>query len=107
MSKKKKKPTAAPAKSGQRENIKAKPQKPRGGFFLNSTKVWELVLKCILILVIPYVYLLLCGLVFDKLLMLYGMAPFIFYSLIVLYAAAIALVVVAIIMFIRRVRRKK
>ena len=75
-------------------------------FFLNSESVLELVLKSALLLVIPYLYLLFCGLVFDKWLKLYSLTSFIFWSLIVLYIAAAAIIIYAVVRFVGG-RRKK
>lgn len=65
-------------------------------FFLENTKAGPLAGKCILLLLIPYAYLFLCGFVFDMLLRWYFMTTYIFISLIVLYIIAIALVVMAV-----------
>ncbi len=64
-----------------------------------------LVLRCILLLVGPYAYLMLCGLVFDYLLKWYFMTDFIFYSLIVLWVAAIIWVIVLILRFVKAKRK--
>ena len=81
---------------------KTKPKKDwTDNFFMNSKKPGELVLKCILLLVIPYAFLLLWGLVFDGWLKLYGLRGFIFYFVIVLYVAALALIAIAIVKFVR------
>jgi len=62
-------------------------------FFVNSTKVSALVLKTLLLLVIPYAYLMLCGLIFDRWLKLYMMTTFIFVSLCVLVVLALLFIV--------------
>ncbi len=64
-----------------------------------------LVLRTVLLLVIPYAYLMLCGLVFDMLLKWYFMTGFIFYSLITLYVIAIVLIVLMAVKFSKN-RRK-
>ena len=71
-------------------------------WFLNSEAVGPLVLKCVVLILIPYVYLFLCGAIFDALLRWYFMTPFIFFSMIVLYVIAIAMIVWAIIRYCRR-----
>ncbi|MBR6521647.1 MAG: hypothetical protein IKT47_03170 [Oscillospiraceae bacterium] len=71
-------------------------------YFLNSDRVGSLVLKCVLLLVIPYAYLFACGAIFDALLRWYFMTNFIFYSVIVLYVIAIAMIVWAIVRYCRR-----
>ena len=71
-------------------------------FFLNSSSVGALVGKCVLLLVIPYAYLFLCGALFDALLKWYFMTTFIFFSLIFLYVFAIILIIWAIVRYSRR-----
>ena len=71
-------------------------------FFLNSKSLGALIGKCILLLLIPYAYLFLCGAVFDALLKWYFMTTFIFFSLIFLYVIAILLIVWAIVRYNRR-----
>jgi len=71
-------------------------------FFLNSDSVGKLIGKCVLLLLIPYAYLFLCGAIFDALLRWYFMTPFIFYSLIVFYVIAIALIIWAVVRYSRR-----
>ena len=71
-------------------------------FFLNSRSLGALIGKCILLLLIPYAYLFLCGAVFDALLKWYFMTTFIFFSLIFLYIIAILLIVWAIVRYNRR-----
>lgn len=90
----------------KKNSKKSKKPDKRGGFFLNSPSVGGLVLRCVILLLIPYAYLLLCGLVFDKWLKMYRMTPFIFYSLIVLYVIAIVVIILAIVRFARTRRRK-
>ncbi len=70
-------------------------------FFLDSKKITHLILKSLLLLAIPYIYLILCGFLFDRWLKLYAATSAIFYSLIVLYIIAIAIIVYAIVRFIR------
>ena len=78
-------------------------------FFLENTTPWSLLGKCILMLAIPYVYLIVCGLIFDKLLKWYFMTTFIFVSLMVFYFAAFVMIAVAIYRFMkgRRSDRKQ
>lgn len=70
-------------------------------FLLICKNVKMLVLKSLLYLVIPYVYLFLCGFIFDMLLKWYFMTTFIFFSMIALYLAAIVLIVLMIVRFLR------
>ena len=77
-------------------------KRSKGNFFLDSTSVGQLIGKCVLLLVIPYAYLILCGLIFDKWLKMYTMVPFIFYSLIALYVAAVVVIIWAVVRFVRR-----
>lgn len=71
-------------------------------FFLNSGSVGALVGKSVLLLLIPYAYLFLCGAIFDALLHWYFMTTFIFFSMIVLYLIAIAMIAWAIARYCRR-----
>ena len=71
-------------------------------FFLNSDSVGKLVGKCVLLLLIPYAYLFLCGAIFDALLHWYFMTTFIFFSLIFFYVIAIILIIWAIVRYSRR-----
>ncbi len=76
-------------------------------FLLESTSPWSLLGKCALMLAIPYAYLILCGLLFDKLLKWYFMTTFIFVSLMALYLAAFVMIAVAIYRFVKGQRSKK
>ena len=64
---------------------------------LTAPKVWGIVLRIVIMLVIPYAYLMLCGLVFDRWLYMYQMTKFIFWSLMALWAVAVVLSVLCII----------
>lgn len=68
---------------------------------LDTKTVGGLIGKCAVLLAAPYVYLILCGLILDKWLQLYESVPYIFYSLLALYAAAIALIVILIVRFVK------
>ena len=56
-----------------------------------------LALRIILGLLAPYAYLMLCGLVFDRWLRLYGMTTFIFFSYAILQVLGIAVAVLSIV----------
>ena len=71
-------------------------------YFLNSNTKGSLLKKCALLLLIPYVYLFVCGAIFDALLRWYFMTPFIFFSMITLYIIAILMVIWAITRYRRR-----
>lgn len=71
-------------------------------FFLNSKSGAAMLGKGLLLLVIPYAYLMACGLVFDYLLKWYFMTGFIFVSLIALYLLALCLIVWAVVRFAGR-----
>lgn len=71
-------------------------------FFLNSRQLPHLIGKIILMLAIPYCYLLLCGLVFDWWLKIYSMIFFIFFSFIFFYVVAFALIGIAIFRFCKK-----
>ena len=61
-----------------------------------------LALRIVLALVIPYAYLMLCGLVFDKWLHAYGMTTFIFFSYAFLALLGVAMIVLCIVSFVKR-----
>ena len=63
---------------------------------LTAKSVGGVVVRIIILLVIPYAYLMLCGLIFDKWLRLYQATTFIFISLCVLYVIAIVLCILTI-----------
>ena len=71
-------------------------------FFLKNDKAYKLVLKCLLLLLIPYAFLMLCGLVFDLLLNWYFMTTYIFIVLIIITLIALALITWSIISFVRK-----
>lgn len=70
-------------------------------FLLHSTQLSHLLGKIVLLLVVPYAYLLLCGLVFDMLLKWYNMVMFIFCSFIGLYLVAFVIIGVAIAQYVK------
>ncbi|NCB52307.1 MAG: hypothetical protein EOM54_10550 [Clostridia bacterium] len=74
-------------------------------FFLNSRSFTALILKCLLLLAVPYAYLMLCGLLFDYLLKWYFMTAFIFVSLALFFTIALAIIIWANIRYFRQ-RRK-
>lgn len=63
---------------------------------LTAKSVGGVVVRIIILLAIPYAYLMLCGLIFDKWLRLYQATTFIFISLCVLYLIAIVLCVMTV-----------
>lgn len=86
---------------------KRQENKPKGlKKVLLAKGVGGLVLRIVIMLVIPYAYLMLCGLVFDRLLRWYFMTTFIFFSLIVLYIVAIVFCVLAIVWFAKARKQK-
>lgn len=66
---------------------------------MTAKTVGGLILRCVILLVIPYAYLMLCGLIFDWWLHLYNMTNFIFYSLIVLAVIALILIICCIVWY--------
>ena len=64
---------------------------------LTANGFWGVLLRIIILLAIPYAYLMLCGLIFDMWLRMYEMTTFIFYSLIALYVAALVLSVLTVV----------
>lgn len=71
-------------------------------FFLQNKTIGALVGKSVLLLAIPYAYLIICGLVFDYWLKMYNAVFFIFGSLVLLYLLAIVLVVLAVTCYVKR-----
>ena len=63
---------------------------------LTAKSVGGVIVRIIILLAIPYAYLLLCGLIFDKWLRLYQATTFIFISLCILYLIAIVLCVLTV-----------
>lgn len=70
-------------------------------FFINSKTVGHLVGKILLMLAIPYTYLLLCGLVFDYWLKWYHMVMFIFFSFVGFYLVAFTMIGIAIVRYVK------
>lgn len=66
-----------------------------------------LTLRIILGLLAPYAYLMLCGLVFDRWLRLYGMTTFVFFSYAILQVLGIAVAVLSIVSYSRRKKSGK
>lgn len=66
----------------------------------------QLVLKSILYLLIPYLYLFACGFLFDYLLKWYWMTTYIFLSLCAFALIALALVVASVVKFFKRNKGK-
>lgn len=75
-------------------------------FFLNSKKVSALLLKILLLVIIPYAFLMLCGLVFDYWLRWYFMTNFIFVSLIALCLIALIFIVWAVARYIKNNKKR-
>jgi hypothetical protein len=73
-------------------------------FFLNNRSIGKLILKSLLLLAIPYGYLMLCGLLFDALLKWYSMVNFIFISSVVLLIIALALIAWAVVRYTKERR---
>ncbi len=71
-------------------------------FFIQSKNIGALLAKIVLLLIIPYAYLMLCGLVFDYLLKWYFMTTTIFVTLLVIFVIAILLIVWAVIRYINK-----
>lgn len=64
-----------------------------------------LALRIVLALVIPYAYLMLCGLIFDKGLHMYGMTTFIFFSYAFLTLLGLAMIVLCIVFWVKRKKK--
>ncbi len=79
--------------------------KPRLPGFLEAKSIPGLLGRSVLLLVLPYAYLMLCGLVFDHLLKWYFMTGFIFWSLLALYALAVGLILWMTVRFVKNKKR--
>ena len=100
MSKKEKaKKAAAPAKTESAKGF-------RNWKIFHPETAGGLTLRIVIALAIPYAYLMLCGLIFDKWLHLYNLTMFIFISLCVLYLLALAYIVACIVCFTKRKKSK-
>ncbi|NCC77360.1 MAG: hypothetical protein EOM08_13105 [Clostridia bacterium] len=71
-------------------------------FFLETHSIVSLVAKSALLLAVPYVYLMLSGLVFDFWLKWYFMTTFIFISLVLLTLLVVTLIIWSIVRFARQ-----
>ena len=71
-------------------------------WFLNSEKLLQLVLKCVLLLIIPYAWLFVLSAIFGGLFTVPEMAPFILYSSIVFLAINLCLLVWATVRYIKK-----
>lgn len=74
-------------------------------FFTHSTSVGKLIGKSILMLLIPYAYLFVCGFVFDYLLKWYGATLYIAISLGIFWLIAVILIIYSIIWYIKKGRK--
>lgn len=83
------------AKGKKTNPYKADKAASKKGFknLLTAKSLLGLVVRIVILMIIPYAYLMLCGLVFDWWLHMYEMTNFIFYSLIVLAVAAVVLII--------------
>ena len=69
--------------------------------FLKPSTLGGLILRIVLFLGVPYGYLMLCGLIFDKTLHMYNMTTFIFFSYVALQLAGIILAIISIINYVK------
>ena len=74
---------------------------------LTAKSVGGLILRIVILLAIPYAFLMLCGLIFDKWLKMYNMTTPIFIALCILYAIAIALCICSIVWFNKAKKSRK
>lgn len=83
-------------------------QKPENGLkkLLTAQSGGGLLLRIVVLLAIPYAYLMLCGLIFDRLLRWYFMTNFIFFSLLALYVVALVLVVFSVRWYLAEKKKK-
>lgn len=73
--------------------LKRMPDMPIFRYFLNSKSAGSVFLKSIILLLIPYAYLFICGFIFDMLLKWYFMTEFIFVSLMILWLIAVIYII--------------
>jgi len=101
------------AKSTEKKPVKKQETKTevkeKKGFkaFMTAKDVKMLILRIVILLVIPYAYLMLCGLIFDYWLHMYNMTNFIFFSLIALYVIAVVLCVLSVVWYVQSKKAKK
>jgi len=100
MSKKKK---SQVAENGS--NQKKDEQKKQGGFknFMTAKNAGMLALRIVILLAIPYAYLMFCGYLFENVLHLYTKFSymFTFISLCVLFAICVTLIVLCIVWYVK------
>ena len=79
----------------------AKPRKKKKTLkeLLTAKSIGGLILRIVILLAIPYAFLMLCGLIFDKWLKMYYMTTPIFIALCILYVIAIILCICCIVWF--------
>ena len=89
-------------------NKKESDQKNGKGFknLMTAKSGLGLAVRIIILIIIPYAYLMLCGLIFDWWLHMYNMTDFIFYSLIVLAVAALVMIGFCIYWFVKRDKKQ-
>ena len=73
---------------------------------MTAKSVGALVARIVIMLAIPYAYLMLCGLIFDKWLHMYKATGFIFWSLMTFWAIALALSVLSVIWYVKSRQEK-
>ena len=74
-------------------------------FFFKNEKTGSLIWKIVLVLVVPYIYLLVWGFI-EQQTAAHQLVPFIFYSFIAFYIVAFVLVGVMIVRFVKSRRNK-
>lgn len=72
------------------------------GKLTTNHSVKSLLLKSICMLLAPYVYLFVCGFIFDMLLKWYFMTTFIFVTLCLFALLAVTLIVVSVVKFVKK-----
>ena len=80
--------------------------KNKMNLLLECKNLKSLIVKSIVLILIPYAYLFVCGLVFDALLKWYFMTTFIFFSMVALYIAAIVLIILMCIRYSKKSKKK-
>lgn len=91
------------------ERTAGKDKREAHGFLHRLTRPQSgkgLALRIVLSLVVPYVYLLLCGLVFDRWLRMYSMTTFIFFSYVTFALIGLIVLVASIVNYVKMKKRK-
>ncbi len=99
-------PTPAPESKPEKVASNKGKLRPSGKKTSSELTLKQLLLRCFILLVAPYAYLMLCGLIFDMWLKWYDAVPFIFYSLITFYIVDIVFIVIFVCRYAKARKRR-